>query len=336
MGKRNFSVFLAVVILICFFTAPWSVAEVAPGDEPGFFYTIQKGDTLWDLSHRFYNDQWTWPGLWEMNNDIKNPHWIYPGKKIRIFLTDTLEEQPVPLSLTAPAPQNEAVGPPAVPPYFSYPPMDSLGFIRKKTVTPLGTILRSRSNSVMMAAGDTIYIKTMGETPMEVGKEYRILSTEDVKWRYRRERFSGVKHNVLGIITVTENHDSYVTAVITRSFRHARAGHLIAPFKKSPTRIEITESRDNIDSRVLCSGNNETVMSAHKLAFINRGSDHGITLGQIYTIFEDMGEYGRRDNKIRIKDLNIGKVIVLHTEKTTSTVLVLSSSTEFSQGTRIY
>ena len=59
--------------------------EFVPGTDSGFFYTIKKGDTLWDLSQKFYNSQWDWPGLWEMNEDIKNPHWIYPGKKIRIF-----------------------------------------------------------------------------------------------------------------------------------------------------------------------------------------------------------------------------------------------------------
>ena len=62
--------------------------DFVPGEDSGFYYTIKKGDTLWDLSRKFYNSQWDWPGLWEMNQDIKNPHWIYPGKKIRIFLKE--------------------------------------------------------------------------------------------------------------------------------------------------------------------------------------------------------------------------------------------------------
>src|SRR6267142_3355251 len=47
-------------------------------------YTIQKGDTLWDLSQKFLNNPWYWPKIWSLNPSIENPHWIYPGNKLRI------------------------------------------------------------------------------------------------------------------------------------------------------------------------------------------------------------------------------------------------------------
>ncbi|HXL40501.1 MAG TPA: LysM peptidoglycan-binding domain-containing protein [Myxococcales bacterium] len=47
-------------------------------------YTIQKGDTLWDLSQKFLNNPWYWPKIWSLNPAIENPHWIYPGNKLRI------------------------------------------------------------------------------------------------------------------------------------------------------------------------------------------------------------------------------------------------------------
>ena len=53
--------------------------------EAGFYYTVQKGDTLWDLSDRFFDSSWLWPDLWSENSQISNPHWIYPGERIRIF-----------------------------------------------------------------------------------------------------------------------------------------------------------------------------------------------------------------------------------------------------------
>src|SRR5450432_807638 len=47
-------------------------------------YTIQKGDTLWDLSQKFLANPWYWPKIWSLNPGIENPHWIYPGGKLKI------------------------------------------------------------------------------------------------------------------------------------------------------------------------------------------------------------------------------------------------------------
>jgi len=31
--------------------------------ETGIYYTVQEGDTLWDLSQRFSDSPWMWPDL---------------------------------------------------------------------------------------------------------------------------------------------------------------------------------------------------------------------------------------------------------------------------------
>ena len=75
---------LAVMVLL-----PFSLfAEEADQDmkhEAGFYYTVQKGDTFWDLSQRFSDSPWVWPDLWRENDQIPNPHRIYPGQRIRLY-----------------------------------------------------------------------------------------------------------------------------------------------------------------------------------------------------------------------------------------------------------
>ena len=50
-----------------------------------FITRYKKGDTLWDISKRFFDSPWVWPELWKENQYIKNPHIIEPGDELRLF-----------------------------------------------------------------------------------------------------------------------------------------------------------------------------------------------------------------------------------------------------------
>ncbi len=59
--------------------APVSALRAGIKPEAPASYTVQRGDTLWDLANLFLKDPWLWPEIWHINPQVENPHLIYPG-----------------------------------------------------------------------------------------------------------------------------------------------------------------------------------------------------------------------------------------------------------------
>lgn len=47
-------------------------------------HSVEKGDTLWDISGKYYGDYWKWPVIWKSNIFINNPDLIYPKQNLNI------------------------------------------------------------------------------------------------------------------------------------------------------------------------------------------------------------------------------------------------------------
>jgi hypothetical protein len=84
-----FKKFSIALLFACALSAPalgqqpvgGNVLDIRP-DAPDR-YTVQKGDTLWGISSKFFREPWRWPEIWRLNKDeIRNPHLIYPGDVI--------------------------------------------------------------------------------------------------------------------------------------------------------------------------------------------------------------------------------------------------------------
>jgi LysM domain len=68
-------------------------------------HIVAKGDTLWDLAGRYYNNPFLWPQIWDANKYVPNAHWIYPGDPIVIPpLTPISEQQIAKETATEPTP----------------------------------------------------------------------------------------------------------------------------------------------------------------------------------------------------------------------------------------
>lgn len=330
---QNLKIITAVftLILLGFVFCPNSFAnnnqEFIPGQDCGFYYTVKKGDTLWDLSGKFYNSQWDWPGLWQMNDDIKNPHLIYPGKKIQLFLKEKPDLKPKIVNNKQLKKTDEPV---KIQTSFSFSRMDQVGFIRKKTQPSLGSIIKEQENNIMMSTNDTIYIKPSGRGTLIPGRSYHIYTTEKIEEKINNQTFKGIKHLIKGEIKIVEHKTTYATALITKTYRDISKEDLVMNLYKRDSVLTVEEDPDPVDAQIICSENNDLMINDYRIAFIDKGKTD-VKPGQIYTVMRknkskdhSLWNPGKHEN-IKLENLESGKLIVLHTEEIASSVMILSS-----------
>ena len=305
--------------------------------QAGFYYTVKKGDTLWDLSQRFSDTPWQWPDLWRENTQIPNPHWIYPGERIRLFRKSDKHRYQVPVKKEIPqtAPKVEATTPeeelePQID--FLYSKIDRVGFIRDPSVAPMGEIFKSLDNKKLISKDDQIYIKypdsgrTESFAPGLRMTVYRKLYPGEA-------RSFGAQHYILGIVEIMTVNNDYAIAKVMDSFRKIQVGDLVMRYEPRNPILSVVESTPGIEGHVLVGEEHTKMLGDLFTAFIDKGTDDQIVPGQIYNIYyQEYGRGGSGGSKIPLAPVTIGSLLVLHTEKTTSTVVITSSSRKISPG----
>ena len=298
--------------------------------ESGYYYTVQKGDTLWDLSRRFSGTPWVWPELWEENNaTIANPHLIYPGQQIRLMRLMGGR----PASASASSSEQPVAGI-----HFYYSLSDQYGFIRKIPVTPEGIIFKSQdSNKNMLSEGDIVYVRPKGDAALIKGQLLTVYRTFSPLIDQKTKELIGTQHLLCGVLEIVQREPQYAIARVVESYRPIEVGDKLMPYERRSPRIAIQDSQPGIDGRLIMAEEHLSMFAEFNVAFINQGNFHGIRPGQIYSIYQsDEHNFGSVTSPQTITiPVDYGELLVLHAENETSTVLITGSKKEFPEGTRV-
>jgi hypothetical protein len=186
-------------------SAPLTIKPDAPDR-----YTVVPGDTLWGISQRYTDSPWRWPELWNLNREqIRNPHLIYPGYVIVLdrergqLTIGGADRQPptvpgtdtTPPAASAPgtatppsggiAPGTVKIGPrvraeslakqeiPSIPPSAIEPFLSRPLVIEPDGLEKGPTIIATQSDRVLLAAGNSAYVRGIGKSKDDVWYVYR-------------------------------------------------------------------------------------------------------------------------------------------------------------------
>ena len=210
--------------------------------------------------------------------------------------------------------------------YYAYPPIDAVGFIRKETVSPMGFIFKVKDDKVLVHEGDTVYINYADKDnlPIMQGGRYTIYRKMDPTNDRKRNRQLGGQYYILGVVEVTRLETDFVIAKVVKSFRSIAIDDFILPYERRSYKIPITESVPNLIGKLIVSEEHATIIGDLTLAFIDKGKVDNVKQGQIYNIFyqekEDLKVNGKKS--VILTPVDYGRLIVLHTEQETATVLI--------------
>ncbi len=330
---------------------------VEPYNDEAFYYTVQKGDTLWDISERFLNTPWKWPDLWQRNAKdvpILNPHLIYPGQRLLIYPDrGVIATEPLPSGAPAPAPEPrvEAGEPPPAPSggfeetgleadkrQLTFSPINRVGFIRRQPVDPHGVIFKVQGDAKQMIyKRDIVYVRPTGDNPLVVGREYTIYKTAGPIHDPKTDRFVGYQHILTGRLEITRVESEYAMGVVRSSYRTIRVNEKLMPYNELSPDIPFADSVDGLRGTIVSSEEGGRLLGTGSVVFIDRGEENGLAPGQRYNIIYQ--EIARPDpektQRVTLAPVVLGDVVVLRAEPTTATVILTRSTKDVYPGSQI-
>jgi hypothetical protein len=335
-------------------SAPLSIKAEAPDR-----YVVVPGDTLWGISQRYTDSPWRWPELWNMNKEqIRNPHLIYPGYVI------VLDRERGQLTIAAPGTERAPGTPPAAAPTAPAAPAAPAGTVklgprvraeslarqeipsippsviepflsRPLVVEPDGlekapTIIATESDRVMLAMGNSAYVRGIGTAKDDTWHIYRTgkaLVDPDTNQTLAFEAI------YLGTALLTRPGEP-ATVVLTSAVQEVGAGDkLIAAGRPQPVNYAPRAPSAQVRGRIIgIYGGVDKVGEAgpQSVISINRGKADGIEPGHVLALYARGGTVrdttkprDAPDARLRLPDERAGLAFVFRVFDRVSYALVM-------------
>lgn len=266
-----------------------SVAIPLAPDAPAR-YTVQAGDTLWDISTRFLSTPWRWPDIWHVNPQVKNPHLIYPGDVLVLTYVNgrpqvTLERgRPGAVVRLSPQMRSVPIGDaiPAIPyevvaAFMSRPSVVSAEDLKQRPY-----VLKLKDDRLVGAAGGELYARRLGKAPL--GARYNLVHVGAPLKDPGTGEVLGYQGVFTGIGRVEKTGDP-ARLLITESARESLDGDLLFAEKLDvPLDFVPHAPKRKLSGRIISVVDGVSVIGQYQVVAINLGTEDGLEPGHVLSI----------------------------------------------------
>lgn len=326
-----------------------SPSATGKASSPGTQHTVEKGDTLWDLSQKFLGSPWYWPKVWSYNPEIANPHWIYPGNEVRFYG----QGEEVPTQVEVGEPQSVDEGElyddkVLVTGQIGFRPKNSQavalpGFVTTNEIEHSGKIIGSFAESALLTYPDRIYVEFEKKSP-KLGETYVVYRSEGEVTHPITLRSIGYLTEVLAEVKVIRvDGDKTATVQIVKQYDEVRRTDFIGPSNEPVVRAVAPRPNERAvkDARLVADVRRyPSMFGEHQIAIMDKGSDDGVKMGNTFTFWRRHDPVSQEallqptfiDEHLPTED--IGECIVFDVKAKASICLISRSIRDLSRGDR--
>ena len=328
--------------------------EVTPGIGQQI-HIVQKGDTLWDLGHKYLGNPFSWPQIWELNKWVKDPHWIYPGDPIVVEASRSTvaqrngDENLAPGDVANLNPDLRRIAKPTLDEFgFSFQDFIQMPYLVPGTgeayLKKIGAFKIVGQQDVtkdLLADGDILYINGGADKGVKPGD--RLVVTKVVARKFyhpddqHRQKALGDILEQFGIVRVTEVHPAQSVAIIEHSLDGITSDGYAAPYTEPAaivnhlrTDIKSPVTLKEPASKVIFIRMNKAVAAGGDMVLIDRGSADGYKVGDILLTARPVPLVAAQEPGPAREMTNyyLGQLLVIRTGERTATCRILRSTSE--------
>jgi hypothetical protein len=238
-------------------------------------YTVQRGDTLWDVTGHFYGNPWEWPRVWSYNPEITNPHWIYPLDRLRLL-----------------APGTEVIasqsGSRIVSRARTFEPgtvfLRQEGYIDEEALAQAGVIVGSPEDHMLLAPYDTVYVEFDDDLRIEPRGEYTIY--REMRSSERQQGEEGRLVRIFGAVRI-ETYDAErhtARATIIEALDPIERGFRIAPIPRQFDLVPPVRSDRDLVTEIAATLRPRALIGEQQIVFVPVGSADGVRIGNRFFV----------------------------------------------------
>jgi len=344
---------MIISILFMFLAAVFSIAEeektqtvpavdIPEAEDVPEVYIVKEGDTLWDITERFFGDPLTWPDIWKKNLFIEDPHWIYPDQEVtlKLLLEKIAEPVPEPEPAVKPLRQPEPLfietaprtvvsetlveEKPSVPvedpnvisllrePQPAYRPESYMrtGFIAKRSEIPREKVIKIDEETIRATRYDVVVINVGKKESAKEGDLLAVLTVGDRVKHPDTDEDLGFVVRIKGILEILQTGDGQSRCMVKENFDPIAENDLVMSISltDAPKFDAWIKPEEAIWGTLLAI--NEPLVSIHinDILYIDRGSNHGVRPGDRFTIYsrdDDRNDTGHREPLGEVQAVNV-------------------------------